>query len=244
MCIRDRIGMIPEGLVLLTSTVMAVSVVRLSRRRVLVQELSCIEALARVDVLCLDKTGTLTQGRMELQEVRPCGGVSASQVEQALRALCAASQDDDPTFAALRARYGRAAADEMCIRDRENIVLMQKYDENLWESTIRKCGIERVIESLPLKEQTPIYKFLDDNGVEFSGGEGQKIAIARALYKRSQCIILDEPLAALDPISEYEMYKSLSELIENKTSIFVSHRLSLAPVSYTHLDVYKRQSPS
>lgn len=110
----------------------------------------------------------------------------------------------------------------------ENIVLMQKYDENLWESTIRKCGIERVIESLPLKEQTPIYKFLDDNGVEFSGGEGQKIAIARALYKRSQCIILDEPLAALDPISEYEMYKSLSELIENKTSIFVSHRLSLA----------------
>ena len=105
------IGMIPEGLVLLTSTVMAVSVVRLSRRRVLVQELYCIEALARVDVLCLDKTGTLTQGRMELQEVRPCGGVSASQVEQALRALCAASQDDDPTFAALRARYGRAAAD-------------------------------------------------------------------------------------------------------------------------------------
>lgn len=109
----------------------------------------------------------------------------------------------------------------------ENIVLMQGYDEEIWKSTISKCGLEKVIDSLPLKEQTPIYKFLNDNGVEFSGGEGQKVAIARALYKHSQCVILDEPLASLDPLAEYEMYKSLSEMIENKTSIFISHRLSL-----------------
>lgn len=64
------IGMIPEGLVLLTSSVLAISVIRLSKHKVMVQELTCIEALARVDVLCLDKTGTITEGSMELSEVR------------------------------------------------------------------------------------------------------------------------------------------------------------------------------
>lgn len=65
------IGMIPEGLVLLTSTVLAVSVVRLSKSKVLVQELYCIETLARVDTLCLDKTGTLTEGIMEVKDYIP-----------------------------------------------------------------------------------------------------------------------------------------------------------------------------
>ena len=62
------IGMIPEGLVLLTSTVLAVSVIKLSRRNVLVHDLYCIETLARVDVVCLDKTGTITEGCMEVVE--------------------------------------------------------------------------------------------------------------------------------------------------------------------------------
>ena len=65
------IGMIPEGLVLLTSTVLAVSVIRLSKSKVLVQELFCIETLARVDVLCLDKTGTITEGKMEVKDIVP-----------------------------------------------------------------------------------------------------------------------------------------------------------------------------
>ena len=63
------IGMIPDGLLLLTSSVMAVSVVRLSKYKVLVQQLYCIETLARVDVICLDKTGTITEGTMELSKV-------------------------------------------------------------------------------------------------------------------------------------------------------------------------------
>ena len=61
--------MIPEGLVLLTSTVLAVSVTRLAKKKVLVQELYCIETLARVDVLCLDKTGTITEGRMTVDKI-------------------------------------------------------------------------------------------------------------------------------------------------------------------------------
>lgn len=82
------IGMIPEGLMLLTSTVLAVSVIRLSQHKVLVQELYCIEALARVDTLCLDKTGTLTEGTMEVAGVIPWENGSVKEAEEALKALC------------------------------------------------------------------------------------------------------------------------------------------------------------
>ena len=100
------IGMIPEGLVLLTSSVLAISVIRLSKYQVMVQELYCIEALARVDVLCLDKTGTITEGSMELKEVRPLDGVSDEAVEEALSHLCAVMEDDTPTFCSIASRYG------------------------------------------------------------------------------------------------------------------------------------------
>jgi len=73
--------------------------------------------------------------------------------------------------------------------------------------------------------RTHLYK---DNGegVELSGGEAQKVAIARALYKNGNIIILDEPTAALDPISEAEIYEKFDYLISNKTAIYISHRMS------------------
>ena len=83
------IGMIPEGLILLTSTVLAVSVIRLSRQNVLVQQLFCIETLARVDVLCLDKTGTLTTGRLRLEETIPLDA-SEKELDQALLSFLSA----------------------------------------------------------------------------------------------------------------------------------------------------------
>ena len=67
---------------------------------------------------------------------------------------------------------------------------------------------------------------MSEDGIEISGGEAQKIAIARALYKDSPLVILDEPTSALDPISEYEIYRSFDELVENKTAIYISHRMS------------------
>ena len=100
------IGMIPEGLMLLTSTVLAVSVVRLSRHKVLVQELYCIETLARVDTLCLDKTGTLTEGTMEVTEVIPWENYPVKEAKEALTALCGALPDSNATFDAIVKKYG------------------------------------------------------------------------------------------------------------------------------------------
>ena len=75
---------------------------------------------------------------------------------------------------------------------------------------------------------TPLTRELDENGVNLSGGEAQKIAIARALYKDSPFIILDEPTAALDPIAEAEIYSKFDEIAGDKTAVYISHRLSAA----------------
>jgi ATP-binding cassette subfamily B protein len=71
-----------------------------------------------------------------------------------------------------------------------------------------------------------MYKGFDEDGVEISGGEAQKIALARALYKDAPFIVLDEPTAALDPIAEFEVYSKFNEIVVNKTAIYISHRLS------------------
>ncbi|HJJ14092.1 MAG TPA: cation-translocating P-type ATPase [Clostridiaceae bacterium] len=98
------IGMIPEGLVLLTSTVLAVSVIRLSKRKVLVQELYCIETLARVDTLCLDKTGTITEGTMEVNDIIEITK-SKEELEEILSEISSASDDNNSTIEAIRAKY-------------------------------------------------------------------------------------------------------------------------------------------
>lgn len=96
------IGMIPEGLVLLTSVVLAVSVIRLAKHKALVQELYSIETLARVDVLCLDKTGTITEGAMQVDGIAPLCEISRKDTEDALAALLDTLNDENPTANALR----------------------------------------------------------------------------------------------------------------------------------------------
>ncbi len=96
------IGMIPDGLILLTSTVLAASILRLSKYKVLVQELYCIETLARVDVLCLDKTGTITEGVMEVVDFVPNVKYSKEEVRKIIDGLCHTLEDVSPTMEALR----------------------------------------------------------------------------------------------------------------------------------------------
>ena len=99
------IGMIPEGLVLLTSTVLAVSVIRLSKRKVLVKDLYCIESLARIDTLCLEKTGTLTTGTMKVVDILPYKKTSKSMLENTINAMTTVMEDNNPTMLALKEKF-------------------------------------------------------------------------------------------------------------------------------------------
>lgn len=101
------IGMIPGGLILLTSSVMAVSVIRLYEYKVLVQQLYCIETLARVDVICLDKTGTLTEGKMKVIDTKLEGKHKINEVEEILSEICSINDDTSSTFQAILDKYGK-----------------------------------------------------------------------------------------------------------------------------------------
>jgi cation-transporting ATPase E len=105
------VPMVPEGLVLLTSLAFAVGVVRLGRRQCLVQELPAIEGLARVDVVCTDKTGTLTENGMRLAEMRPCGGHTADELAPVLRLLAAADPRPNASLAAIAEAHPAEATD-------------------------------------------------------------------------------------------------------------------------------------
>lgn len=109
---------------------------------------------------------------------------------------------------------------------KDNICTEGECDENKIHECLENANVlERVLQ-LPNKENTYLYKDIDENGVEISGGEAQKLALARALYKDSPVVILDEPTAALDPIAENEIYNRFNSFIDNKTAIYISHRLS------------------
>lgn len=91
---------------------------------------------------------------------------------------------------------------------------------------MEKVGLKERIEELEKGLDTSLYKNFDKNGIELSGGQAQKLAIARAVYKDSPIVILDEPTAALDPYAEYEIYTSFNKLIGSHMAIYISHRLS------------------
>lgn len=109
---------------------------------------------------------------------------------------------------------------------KENIVYDEEVDDESVISILKEAGFEQDLKKLPKGIQTPIYKTFEEDGIEFSGGQSQKLAIARAIYKDSPVVILDEPTSALDPIAEYEIYRRFNELVGEKTTIYISHRLS------------------
>ena len=108
----------------------------------------------------------------------------------------------------------------------QNVSASESYDEEKVVDCLNKAGFADRLSTLPDGINTVIYKDFKKNGVDVSGGEAQKIAIARALYKNSPFIILDEPTAALDPLAEFEIYSKFNEMVGRKTAIFISHRLS------------------
>ena len=117
---------------------------------------------------------------------------------------------------------------------RENVHFGDIHREEVFEE-IRQATVESAaaeyIEALPSGYDTPLQRIFEPNGIELSGGQWQKLAIARAFYSESDFLILDEPTAALDPMAEQEIYNQFDRLRADKTTIFVSHRLSSATVA-------------
>ncbi|MGL4374118.1 MAG: ABC transporter ATP-binding protein, partial [Turicibacter sp.] len=102
----------------------------------------------------------------------------------------------------------------------------ESLDEERVKESLTQAGLYEKIQSLSKGMDTPLLKVLEDDGVELSGGQNQKLALARALYKNGEIVVLDEPTAALDPIAESQIYENFNNLIGNKTAIYISHRLS------------------
>ncbi|MCD7812791.1 MAG: ABC transporter ATP-binding protein/permease [Lachnospiraceae bacterium] len=107
-----------------------------------------------------------------------------------------------------------------------NVAGSMTYDEAKVRKALTDAGFDDRLKTLPDGLKTQLYKDFTEDGIEVSGGEAQKIAIARALYKDAPFIILDEPTAALDPIAEAEIYSKFNDISGDKTAIYISHRLS------------------
>lgn len=108
----------------------------------------------------------------------------------------------------------------------ENICATSNYDKEKLFDAFEKAGISNKINRLPNKEKSYMIKDVYKDAVDFSGGEKQKLLLAKAIYKNAPVLILDEPTAALDPIAENELYLKYNEITSNKISFFISHRLS------------------
>lgn len=108
----------------------------------------------------------------------------------------------------------------------DNVAVNTHKDPERIQRSLTLAGVWQKVQAMPKKTATSLTRNIDPAGVDISGGEAQKIAIARAWYKDAPFIILDEPTAALDPVSEYEIYQKFDDLMEKKTAIYVSHRMS------------------
>ena len=110
----------------------------------------------------------------------------------------------------------------------ENISMKspENTDKDLAHKTVVQSGLEEKLNSLEKGLDTQLLKVIYDDGIDLSGGQKQKLALARALYKNAPVVVLDEPTAALDAIAESKLYSDFDKLIGGKTSIYISHRLS------------------
>ena len=108
----------------------------------------------------------------------------------------------------------------------QNVAASKEYDRILAEQCLRQAGFGDRLDTMPKGLDSSLGRDFDPDGIEISGGEAQKIAIARTIYKKAGFIVLDEPTAALDPVAEQEVYERFNTITGNKTTIYISHRLS------------------
>lgn len=119
--------------------------------------------------------------------------------------------------------FGFTIGENVITKDRE---LFTEEETKRLEELLNLVDLDGLIQKKEKGIDTTIFRFFEEDGIEPSGGEQQKLAIARALYKDAPVLILDEPTAALDPIAEYEVYRQFHTLVGDKTAFYISHRLS------------------
>lgn len=108
----------------------------------------------------------------------------------------------------------------------ENVAVAETYREEAVAGALEKAGMGDFLKEQEKGLSTVLYRDFDEDGVEVSGGEAQKIALARAVYKGAPIVVLDEPTAALDPLAEYEIYRRFNDLVADRTTVYISHRMS------------------
>lgn len=108
----------------------------------------------------------------------------------------------------------------------QNVAAAKDWQEEKVRRCLEKAGLDSRLDRMPAGTQTYLYHDYSPDGVEISGGEAQKIALARALYKDAPFVLLDEPTAALDPVSEYQVYAGFNRIAGEKTAVYISHRLA------------------
>lgn len=109
---------------------------------------------------------------------------------------------------------------------KENIALTNDIDKERFMKSIDDADLDQIISKIQKGVDTTLLRILDDEGIDLSGGQRQKLYLARAIYKRNRFLMLDEPTAALDPLAEAELYEKYNALSKGKTSIYISHRLA------------------
>lgn len=114
----------------------------------------------------------------------------------------------------------------LSLKDNVALSCSDTAEDSEIEHVLKRAGFGEKLASLPKGVHTLVYRNFDGEGFEPSGGEGQKIALARAIFKDAPIIVLDEPAAALDPRAEYEMYQNFNSFVGTKTAVYISHRLS------------------
>ncbi len=124
---------------------------------------------------------------------------------------------------------------------RENTSCSLSAEREKLDYAYRESRFDDILKTMPNGEYTDVYKTFNENGVELSGGQAQKLAIARLLYRTPSVYVLDEPTSALDPAAEYEMYSKFKKTVNEKTSVFISHRLSGAD-TYDRIVVFENGS--
>ena len=157
-----------------------------------------------------------TEGNITLDGI----DVREYDYDEYMKLFAVVFQDFNILSFTVRENIALEVSDEIQSGENEQMLIEKVRD------AIRRAGVDEKINSLEGGINTSVYKNFDKEGIEFSGGETQKLAIARAIYKAAPIVVLDEPTAALDPVAEYEIYSRFDNLIGKKTAIYISHRLS------------------